>query len=229
MELKKSEKADLEKNKRLFTELGLAFVLLVCYGLFQVTVTDTADAAKTDAVIAQAETEMAEITREPEPPKPELQEKPEIPEPETGEIEETDDASKDESDKVQNEGDQKTPPPPPPPAPIPEDEGPVHMRVEKMPSFPGGDAALLKFIGNNLVYPQDAIDMGWSGTTIIKFVVGRDGKARNPEILKSSGYPLLDKEAMAIVAKLPQFTPGEQAGEKVPVYYMLPVQFQIAK
>jgi TonB family protein len=109
------------------------------------------------------------------------------------------------------------------------DDEPILGMVEEMPSFPGGDKALLAFVKENLVYPQEAIDMGWSGITIIKFVVDRDGKARNPEILKSSGYPLLDKEAMAIVAKLPQFTPGEQAGKKVPVYYMLPVRFKLSE
>ena len=104
----------------------------------------------------------------------------------------------------------------------------VHIRVEKMPGFPGGMGALIKFIGENLDYPQDAADLGVEGTVVVKFVVNKHGKAVNPEILKSV-HPLLDKAALDVVAKLPTFEPGEQAGEKVPVYFNLPVQFKLGK
>ena len=86
----------------------------------------------------------------------------------------------------------------------------------------------MQFIGEKLVYPQEAADMGIEGLVVVKFVVNKSGKAVKPEILKSVN-PMLDQAALDVVAKLPAFEPGEQAGEKVPVYYNLPVQFKIGK
>ena len=104
----------------------------------------------------------------------------------------------------------------------------VHVRVEKMPGFPGGMGSLIKFIGEHLEYPQEAADLGLEGTVVVKFVVNKNGKAVNPEIVKGVN-PMLDKAALDVVAKLPTFEPGEQAGEKVPVYFNLPVQFKLGK
>lgn len=230
MEVKKSDKANLEDKKLMFREIGFVVVLLVILGAFELGISESNTVIDRGDIVAEDDMEMVEVTREPEQPEPE-QPKPEMPEPPRAEnIEETIDASQDQSNLVQGNNDDQN-------ASIdaPIDFGPddeieekVHIRVEKMPSFPGGMGALIQFIGNNLDYPQDAADLGVEGTVVVKFVVNKQGKAVNPEILKPV-HPLLDKAALDVVAKLPTFEPGEQAGEKVPVYFNLPVQFKLGK
>ncbi|HPM12462.1 MAG TPA: energy transducer TonB [Bacteroidales bacterium] len=231
MELKKSEKADLEKRKLIFTEIGLALSLLIVFGAFEYTASQADMSDLGSAGGPKEDIEMVEVTREPEQPKPEL-EKPPMPEPpQPEEIEETDDKNEDDSDKFKgNEDDanKKIEPPSFDFDPQKEEKETIHIRVEKMPIFPGGNAALLKFLAENLEYPQEAVDMGLEGTVVVKFVVGKDGKAKNPEIVKSVA-PMLDKAATSVINKLPLFTPGEQAGEKVLVWYNLPVQFKLAR
>ncbi|MCQ2959057.1 MAG: energy transducer TonB [Bacteroidales bacterium] len=231
MEVKKSEKANLEDKKFIFREIGFVVVLVIVLAAFEFGVSESNSVINRGDVVAEDDMEMVEVTREPEQPEPE-QPKPEMPEPPASEnIEETEDESEDQSALVQENNDDQN-------AEVDqnnynfEDEEEVqeqvHIRVEKMPSFPGGMGALIKFIGEKLEYPQDAADLGIEGTVVVKFVVNKHGKAVNPEIIKSVN-PLLDKAALDVVAKLPMFEPGEQAGEKVPVYYNLPVQFKLGK
>lgn len=231
MEVKKSDKANLENKRFLFKEIGFVVVLLLILGAFELGVYEAQTERATGGFISEDEMEMVEVTREPEQPEPE-QPKPEIPEePLTDpQITETSDTTAKtgtihNTDKDINA---KILPPPVIDGPGGVDEGTPHVRVEKMPAFPGGMQALMKFIGEKLVYPQEAADMGIEGLVVVKFVVNKSGKAVKPEILKSVD-PLLDKAALDVVAKLPMFEPGEQAGEKVPVYYNLPVQFKIGK
>ena len=231
MEIKKSEKANLEDKRFIFKEIGFVVVLLVILGAFELGVSESNSAINRGDVVAEDDVEMVEVTREEQQPEPEPP-KPELPEPPQSEdITEVEDPEEDQSalmkaneDDVNKEvqqqdygfGEEE------------EIEEKVHIRVEKMPGFPGGMGALIKFIGENLDYPQDAADLGVEGTVVVKFVVNKHGKAVNPEILKSV-HPLLDKAALDVVAKLPTFEPGEQAGEKVPVYFNLPVQFKLGK
>ncbi len=231
MEVKKSEKANLENKRFLFKEIGFVVVLLLILGAFELGVYDTQTERATGGPISEDDMEMVEVTREPEQPEAE-QPKPElVSEPLSDpQITET-------SDTTVKTGTIKTTdanihaqvlPPPSIEGPEGVDEGTPHIRVEKMPAFPGGMQALMQFIGEKLVYPQEAADMGIEGLVVVKFVVNKSGKAVKPEILKSVN-PMLDQAALDVVAKLPAFEPGEQAGEKVPVYYNLPVQFKIGK
>ncbi len=98
--------------------------------------------------------------------------------------------------------------------------------VEEPVEFPGGDAALLDIISKNLVYPQEALDNNIQGRVILKFVVQPDGSVGRIEILKGVD-PLLDQEAVRVVGALPKFKPGKQNGVAVPVWFMVPVTFQI--
>lgn len=100
--------------------------------------------------------------------------------------------------------------------------------VEQMPQFPGGDAELMKFIGGNLKYPPIAAENGIEGRVVIRFVVGKDGKVSDIQILRSLD-PSCDKEAKRVVASMPTWVPGMQNGRKVPVYYTLPVLFKLQK
>jgi protein TonB len=98
--------------------------------------------------------------------------------------------------------------------------------VEEMPEFPGGSAALLKYVGENLRYPEDAQNNNIQGRVILKFVVNPDGSVDRIEILRGVD-PLLDEEAIRVVRTLPRFKPGKQGGVPVPVWFSLPVTFKI--
>jgi len=98
--------------------------------------------------------------------------------------------------------------------------------VEEMPEFPGGTAALLKFVGENLKYPEDAQNNNIQGRVTLKFVVNPDGSVDRIEILRGVD-PLLDAEAIRVVNSLPKFKPGKQGGVPVPVWFSLPVTFKI--
>jgi protein TonB len=109
---------------------------------------------------------------------------------------------------------------------IPDDETPPYVVVKEMPEFPGGLPALLKYVGDNLKYPEVAQNNNIQGKVILKFVVNRDGSVNRIEILKGVD-PLLDSEAVRVVSILPKFKPGKQNGVPVPVWFMLPIVFKI--
>ncbi|MDP4224665.1 MAG: TonB family protein, partial [Bacteroidota bacterium] len=96
--------------------------------------------------------------------------------------------------------------------------------VEEMPLYPGGEGELLRFIQNNLKYPEEAKAQKIEGKVIIRFVVNTEGKTEGISVIKGV-HPLLDAEAIRIVSILPAFKPGMQGGKPVPVWYMVPVNF----
>ena len=105
-------------------------------------------------------------------------------------------------------------------------ENKVFVAVEEKPEYPGGNIALLKFIGEHLVYPEDARKNNIQGRVILKFVVNPDGSVDRIEILRGVD-PLLDNEAIRVVNTLPKFRPGKQGGIPVSVWFTLPVHFKI--
>jgi TonB family protein len=130
-------------------------------------------------------------------------------------------------------GSAEMPPPPPPPPPIPsdgtidEDVADVpYTTVDVMPQFPGGDLALLSFIGKNTQYPEKAKVEGIQGRVIIRFCVTEKGTIDRIATLKGVS-PELDAEAMRVVKLLPSFKPGQQNGKEVPVWYMVPITFTL--
>jgi protein TonB len=98
--------------------------------------------------------------------------------------------------------------------------------VQEMPEFPGGNAALLRFVSENMKYPAEALENGIQGKVNLKFVVMPDGSIGIIEILRQVD-PLLDNEAVRVVKTLPRFKPGKQNGVPVQVWFSLPVVFQI--
>jgi len=98
--------------------------------------------------------------------------------------------------------------------------------IEKMPTFPGGEEALMDFIGTNIRYPKYAQDHGISGRVFIKFVVMPDGSVSNVEVLKGIGGGC-DEEAVRVVKMMPKWIPGEKDGKKVRVSYTLPINFRL--
>ena len=104
----------------------------------------------------------------------------------------------------------------------------VFMVVEEMPEFPGGTMALLEYLRSNIKYPKECRDNNIQGRVLVSFIVGKDGKITNPEIVQGVD-PALDAEAMKVVAAMPEWKPGTQKGEKVRVRYTIPINFRLDK
>lgn len=98
--------------------------------------------------------------------------------------------------------------------------------VEQMPSFPGGDVALMQFLSANVHYPEVAEKNEIQGRVIISFVVERNGTITDVEVVKSVD-PLLDKEAIRVIRSMPQWKPGTLNGKPVRVKYTTPVTFRL--
>ena len=98
--------------------------------------------------------------------------------------------------------------------------------VEQMPSFPGGDAALMQFLSKNIKDPVVAEENGIQGRVIATFVVERDGSITDVKVVKSVD-PSLDKEAIRVLKSMPKWIPGKQNGSAVRVKYTVPVTFRL--
>jgi len=98
--------------------------------------------------------------------------------------------------------------------------------VEEMPIFPGGETELRRLIGEYVDYPERAKENGIQGTVYLRFVVTATGTIGDVQLMRGVD-PLLDAAAMAAVKKLPAFRPGRQGGVAVPVWYSVPVTFQL--
>jgi protein TonB len=98
--------------------------------------------------------------------------------------------------------------------------------VEQMPEFPGGQAALNRFLAKNLRYPKSASKNNIEGRVIARFVIETDGSISNPEIVRSLDADC-DKETLRVINKMPRWNPGRQNGVAAAVYYTLPVSFKL--
>lgn len=116
--------------------------------------------------------------------------------------------------------------PPPPPAPKPEVATKVFDVVEEMPSFPGGQGALMSYLASNIKYPVVAQENGVQGRVIVSFVVERDGSISDVRVARSVD-PSLDREAQRVVKSMPRWKPGKQNGSAVRVKYTVPVVFRL--
>jgi len=111
--------------------------------------------------------------------------------------------------------------------PVPE-EGAPYVVVEEMPMFPGGDSALLAYIGKNTKYPEVAKANNIEGRVIVRFCVTDVGGIDRVSVLKGVDSDL-DAEAIRVVKSLPKFKPGKQGGKPVNVWYMVPITFGLNK
>ena len=106
------------------------------------------------------------------------------------------------------------------------EETKIFTVVEQMPMFPGGDAALMGYLRDNIHYPTVAAENGVQGRVVVGFVVERDGSITDVKVLRSVD-PSLDREAMRVVKSMPRWTPGKQNGSAVRVKYQVPVTFRL--
>ena len=98
--------------------------------------------------------------------------------------------------------------------------------VEVMPSFPGGDVAMMDFVMKNMKYPVDAEKKKVQGRVLVQFVVAKDGMLKDIRVARSV-YPSLDEEALRVVKSMPKWIPGKQNGKPVNVKYMMPFTFKL--
>jgi periplasmic protein TonB len=227
MDVKKSKKASLEDKKSLFLLMGFVMVLSLIYIAFEWTKTEVT-VYQNENTTAQAEEEIEivqtaqEVAPPPPPPAPEIVEVLNVVENDV-KVESVDINTEDTKDK----GVDLTVPTTVGTGPVVEEEDNVIFQVvEKNPTFPGGDAALFKFLGDNVKYPVIAQENGIQGRVICQFVVNRDGSIVDVEVVRSVD-PSLDKEAIRVIKSMPNWIPGMQRNKPVRVKFTLPVNFRL--
>lgn len=225
MELKKSLKASLEDKKMLFVMMGLVMALSLLYIGFEWTESevkvydDVTTAMQAEEEIEIIQTQQA-APPPPPPPTPDVVEVINIVEDDVL-VESVNIETEDNKTDVVIQG-------PVTSGPIVEEEdgNVVFQVVETMPSFPGGDASLFKFLSDNVKYPVIAQENGIQGRVICQFVVNRDGSIVDVEVVRPVD-PSLDKEAIRVIKSMPNWSPGKQRGKAVRVKYTLPVNFRL--
>jgi periplasmic protein TonB len=100
------------------------------------------------------------------------------------------------------------------------------VEVDEMPVFPDGDAALLKYIADNVKYPEVAKNAGIQGKVLVQFCITSKGNVTSCRILKSVS-PEIDAESLRVISSLPDFKPGKVDGKAVSVWYMVPITFAL--
>lgn len=103
----------------------------------------------------------------------------------------------------------------------------VFAIVEEMPEFPGGDEAKIRYLIDNLHYPQDARNSHIQGTVYASFIVEKDGSVTNIKILRGIGTSC-DMEVIRVIQNMPHWIPGKQRGKPVRVRFNMPVRFTLA-
>ena len=107
------------------------------------------------------------------------------------------------------------------------DSGDVFVFVENQPEFPGGDEARIKYLQENIQYPEEAYKAGVQGTVFVTFVIEKDGRITNVKVLRGVGGGL-DEESVRVIRNMPRWKPGTQRGKAVRVQYNMPIRFILA-
>ena len=98
----------------------------------------------------------------------------------------------------------------------------VYDVCEQMPTYEGGDAALLKYLGENLKLPEEDQERGMQGRMVVGFIVEKDGSLTNVKVLRPVDIAL-DAEVLRVVKGMPKWIPGRHNGQRVRVRYLLPI------
>jgi len=225
MEEKKSPKANLENKKLMFMQIGMIISLLVAWLAFEHKSYDKReiDPSLLNREVAVDE-EMVEITKQ-EEPKPQPVEVPQ----QTTQLEIVDDDVETQDIEINAEVEQNEVIEEYVPVEVEEEEvqeQEIFQIVEEMPSFPGGEAELLKYVATHIKYPQIARETGIQGRVFVGFVVEPDGSVSNVKILRGIGGGC-DEEAVRVIKSLPKWKPGKQRGKAVRVSYQIPVLFKL--
>ena len=223
MEEKKSREANLESSKMTFFSIGLLMVsatILMAF-TFEVGTADDKIVDNSSQNLLGAEIPEDFIAPE-EEPEVEPEQAPPPPELEDINVEEDDV----EIDDIDLGLDVVIDELPPDLGPVVIEEEPIADFAELEPAFPGGEGAMMKWIQDNVVYPEIASEMGEQGIVYVRFVVNKDGSIEQVSIIRGVS-DALDAEAKRVVKRMPKWTPGEQAGKKVRVRFTLPIHFRL--
>lgn len=225
METKKSKKADLKNKRVLFFEIGMVVAIAMLFAAFQWTTEENTLAVNlTNDLQLDFDDEWMPVNREIEKPKEEQPKQQNVDVIEI--VEDIDEIEElfvpDADDNLTAaitivEIDEEKPD---------ETETDFFIRVEEMPVYPGGDAALMRDIMKNVVYPEIAKETGTQGKVFVRFIVNKLGKVDNVQVVRSVD-PSLDKEAIRAVKLLKGWTPGKQRGKPVNVSFTVPINFRL--
>ncbi len=219
MELKKNPGADLNKQRGIFFQIGMVVSVGLMLYAFNYKQYDQSAASLGDLVIEDpVEMDVPQTEQKVTPPPP--------PPPPVLEVVADDEViEEDEVQSTEVTQDTKIDIPV-----IEPEEGPAEPEiftiVEEMPSFPGGDQALLEFMGKNTKYPPMARENGLQGIVVVTFVVDEKGNINNVQVLRGIGGGC-DEEAIRVVKSMPPWKPGKQRGLPVRVQYNLPFRFTL--
>lgn len=221
---KKSPKADLESKKVFFVQIGLILALgLVFLGFewktYEKKVLDAFERQVTDVPeeIVMITQQKIEVAATPPPPTTTIinivEDDVEI------EDEITIDAEANATTEIQEY------------VPVKHEEeeiveAEIFQIVEAMPDFPGGDAARMSFLRDNIKYPQIARESGIQGTVYVTFVVEKDGRVTDIRVLRGIGGGC-DEEAVRVIKAMPRWQPGKQRGKPVRVQFNMPIKFTL--
>lgn len=228
MEVKKSDKANLEKKKLLFFEVGMVISLLIVFIAFEWTTKETNYDTLVDTTKMIEEEEIINIDQNTPPPPPPAAEIPVL----SDQIDIVDDDIKVDDMIINTEDDantgveimdyvaevQEE---------VVEEEAIPFQLVEVQPSFNGGGPnEFTKWVNQRLVYPEIAKENGVQGRVTLQFTVEKDGSVTNVKVLRGVDSSL-DKEAVRVVSSSPKWKPGKQRDRAVKVTYTFPVIFQL--
>ncbi|HPD64760.1 MAG TPA: energy transducer TonB [Bacteroidia bacterium] len=224
MKPKKTEKADVDKKSGLYFRIGLAISLALSILAFEWTQYDKTTVDLSSNLVLDEEEEVADITKQDQPP-------PQAPPPAAPpEIEIVEDNVKvDNTNQLQDveaneqqaieipvlQEEKET---------VVEEE--IFFVVEDMPTFPGGEVALQKYLKDNIRYPEIERDNGIQGLVVVSFVVEKDGSVNKVEILKGV-TPNINDEAIRVIKAMPKWSPGKQRGKPVRVTINVPIRFTL--
>lgn len=223
MEQKKSVKANLENKRTLFLEIGFVIALFLVLVAFEYKSYDKVEYSNMEREMDNTPEEIIPITEQkvkPPPPKPPPQVTIINVVKNNVEVANDIDINIDFDENMAMEEFKF----------VKEDEEIEEQRiflvVEDMPLFPGGEAAMYKFIGKNIEYPRMAKESGISGRVFVTFVVERDGKVTDVQVLRGIGGGC-DEEAVRVIQAMPRWSPGKQRGKPVRVQYRMPIKFTL--
>ncbi|NTW24720.1 MAG: TonB family protein [Lentimicrobium sp.] len=224
MESRKTNSADLERKRPVFFQLGLIIAISAALAAFEWKTPDNRNIILPPRTSLEPESEIIEIFAE---------KKPDIPKPLiTTLLKEVDNKTKDLPDieiKTEINPDDKIEPWKLPEL-IPENpdtgEPEIFVVAETMPEFPGGYAALMKYLSDNTKYPVAAREAGITGTVYITFVVETDGSISSIAVLRGVSGGCTE-ESLRVVSEMPRWNPGKQRGKPVRVSMNLPVKFML--
>ncbi|MFA7116199.1 MAG: energy transducer TonB [Bacteroidales bacterium] len=229
MEIKKSEKANLENKKLLYREIGMVFTLIIVLAAFEWKSYDKSESAFQQESAAIVEVENVPITTEAPPEPPEAPKIPvfsnqidivdddvELDDDLFISLEDTKDMGVEIMDYVEDVSDENI------------EEAPIPFTlVEKKPSFMGGGPnQFSKWVNKHMKYPESARENGVQGRVILQFTVNKHGDICNVKVLRGIDSSL-DKEAVRVVESSPKWVPGQQRDKSVPVVYNFPIVFQL--